>query len=111
MPASTPLCGSRGNSALLHRDRRGGLALGNGLGELGLLLATRRVEVELLDEEGEEEEVQSGVNDSKHQHNRPVGLVDTEDQVGNHDVDDAACSRSGHGEDLEQDRKMPERTE
>ena len=63
------------------------------------------MEVELLNKEGEEEEVQSGVDDSEHQHDRPVGLVDTEDQVGDHDVDDAACSRSGHGEDLEQNQE------
>ena len=63
------------------------------------------MEVELLDKEGEEEEVQRGVDDSKHQHNRPVGLIDAQDQVGDHDVDDAACSRSGHGEDLEQDQE------
>ena len=61
------------------------------------------MEVELLNKEGEEEEVQSGVDDSEHQHNRPVGFINTKNQVGNHDVNDAACSRSGHGEDLEQD--------
>ena len=63
------------------------------------------MKVELLNKEAKEEEVQRGVDDAEHQHDRPVGLIDTKDQIGDHDVDDAASGRSGNGEDLEQDQE------
>lgn len=104
------LCGSRGNGALLHCDRRGGLALGNGLGELGLLLAARRVEVELLDKEGEEEEVQRGVDDSKTSITGQLVLSTPRTRLETTMLMMPPAVEAGTERTLSRTRKMPERT-
>ena len=59
------------------------------------------MQLELLDENGEDDEVQGGIDHAEHKHHGPVGLLDTQHQVGYHDVDDATRGGSRDVEDLQ----------
>ena len=61
------------------------------------------MQVQLLDEHREDHEVQGSVDDAEDDHERPVGLLDAEHQIGDDDIDDTAGGRRRDVQNLEQD--------